>query len=264
MESALEAVGELAREGLAQTGVPGLAVGVLAGGERAVRAWGVEDLGSGAPVTERSTFRVASVTKPFTASLARAVLDLEEPLDTPAGAVSPRLLLAHVGGLRCEAARPLHPYATVSEAVAAGGLSAWGEPGRLWVYANAGYWLVGAAVERTTGGSFEDAMAEHVLAPARLDEVGFEPPSATGHEPVRATASDHRAYPAPEYPVSRRPSGGLVATAGGLLPFAEAAFDDAEASVAVAERPGGLQGAGWMLETRGEEELLLHPGSAGG
>ena len=264
MESALEAIDALAREELARWGVPGLAVGVLAEGRIASRAWGVTSLATGEPVTTETTFRVASVTKPFTAELARAVLDLDEPLDTPAGPVPPRLLLAHMGGLRCEGAESLDSFATVSAAVAGAGLRAWGEPGRLWVYSNAGYWLVGAAVERATGQRFEEAMREHVLAPRSLDGPGFDAPSASGHEPVAPGASEHRVYPVSDYPVARRPSGGMVSTVADLLRFAETFWDDVEARTVVAEQPGGRQGVGWMLGRRDGVDLLFHPGSAAG
>ncbi|MGE5689687.1 MAG: serine hydrolase domain-containing protein [Pseudomonadota bacterium] len=265
MESALAAVDSLAREQLARWGVPGLAVGVVADGRTAARAWGVASLDTREPVTPETTFRVASVTKPFTAALARAVLDLDEPLETPAGPVSSRLLLAHMGGLRCEAAEPLDGFATVSDAVAGSGLRAWGEPGRLWVYSNAGYWLVGAAVERATGLRFEEAMRAHVLAPRGLGAAtGFGSPSAAGHEPVEPEAVEHRPYPVTDYPAPRRPSGGLVSSVGDLLRFAETWWDDEEARAVVARRPGGLQGAGWMLDRRDGIELLLHPGSAAG
>jgi CubicO group peptidase (beta-lactamase class C family) len=261
---ALAAVDELAREQLERTGVPGLALGVLEGDEVETLCLGVEALATGAPVTPATTFRVASITKPFTAALARAVLDLDEPLETPAGPATPRLLLAHAGGLRCEAERPLSAYRSVSEAVADAGLRAWGEPGRLWVYSNAGYWLVAAAVERATGLRFEEAAAEHVLRPRGLVDLRFEGPTAAGHEPVAPGAAEHRSYPAPDYPVARRPSGGLVATVPQLLAFSARALGEPETFEPVVSRPGGAQAPGWLLERRGEDELVFHPGSAAG
>jgi CubicO group peptidase (beta-lactamase class C family) len=252
VERALAAVDALAREECARWGVPGLALGVLADGATAVRAWGL------AP---ESTFRIASVTKPFTAALAEAVLDLDAPVDTPAGPATPRQLLSHLGGLRCEAERPLAGFGSVSEAVARAGLRAFGRPGELWVYSNAGYWLVGAEVERATGTSFEEAMTEHVLRPRGLDGISFGPPTAVGHEPVAPGAVEHRVYPVADYPVARRPSGGLVAGVADLLRFADGSW---AATEPLAERPGGEQGPGWMVERRGDRSVVYHPGSAAG
>jgi CubicO group peptidase (beta-lactamase class C family) len=261
VERALAAVDALAREGCARWGVPGLALGVLADGETAVRAWGVASLDGGEPLAPDATFRIASVTKPFTAALAEAVLDLDGALETPAGPATPRQLLSHLGGLRCEAERPLAEFASVSEAVAEAGLRAFGRPGELWVYSNAGYWLVGAEIERVTGTSFAEAMRAHVLEPRGLDGIGFDPPSTAGHEPVAPDAVEQRVYPVPDYPVARRPSGGLVASVADLLRFADGSW---EATEPLAERPGGEQGPGWMVERRGDRRIVHHPGSAAG
>ena len=261
VERALAAVDALAREECARWGVPGLALGVLADGDTAVRAWGVASLEGGEPLSPDATFRIASVTKPFTAALAQAVLDLDEPLETPAGPATPRQLLSHLGGLRCEAERPLGDFASVSAAVAGAGLRAFAGPGELWVYSNAGYWLVGAEIERVTGTSFEEAMRAHVLGPRGLDGIGFGPPTTAGHEPIAPGAIEHRVYPVPEYPVARRPSGGLVAGVAELLRFAAGFW---EGVVAITGRPGGEQAPGWMVERRGDRVVVHHPGSAAG
>jgi CubicO group peptidase (beta-lactamase class C family) len=262
VDRALAAVDALAREECARWGVPGLTLGVLADGATAIQAWGVGSLaGDDEPLAPEATFRIASVTKPFTAALAEAVLDLDEPLATPAGPATPRQLLSHLGGLLCEAERPLASFASVSDAVAGAGLRAFGRPGELWVYSNAGYWLVGAEIERVTGSSFEDAMREQVLQPRGLAGIGFGPPSTVGHEPVAPGAVEHRVYPVPDYPVARRPSGGLVAGVADLLQFVTGFWDGV---VATTVRPGGEQAPGWMIERRGDRIVVHHPGSAAG
>ena len=261
VERALAAADALAREECARWGVPGLAVGVVADGETAVRAWGVASVERGEPLAPDATFRIASVTKPFTAALADTVLDLDAPLETPAGPATVRQLLAHLGGLRCEAERPLDGFASVSEAVAGAGLRAFGRPGELWVYSNAGYWIVGAAIEHVTGTSFDAAMQANVLEPRGLGGIGFGPPSTVGSEPVAPGAVEHRAYPVSHYPVPRRPSGGLVARVADLLRFADGSWATIEP---LAERPGGEQGPGWMVERRGDRRVVHHPGSAAG
>ena len=261
VERALAAADALAREECARWGVPGLALGALAGDSTAVRAWGVASLDGGDALAPDATFRIASVTKPFTAALAEAVLDLDAPLETPAGPATPRQLLSHLGGLRCEAERSLASFSSVSEAVAGAGLRAFAHPGELWVYSNAGYWLVGAEIERVSGTSFEEAMTEHVLRPRGLSGISFGPPITAGHEPVAPGAVGHRVYPVPEYPVARRPSGGLVASVADLLHFAAGFWDGV---VAITGRPGGEQAPGWMVERRGDRIVVHHPGSAAG
>jgi D-alanyl-D-alanine carboxypeptidase len=48
-------------------------------------------------------------------------------------------------------------------------------PGR-FLYSNLGYIVIGAAIERITAGSFESAMATHVLEPVGMTSAGFGPP----------------------------------------------------------------------------------------
>lgn len=50
-----------------------------------------------------------------------------------------------------------------------------------FAYANVNYILVGAAIERITGGSWEDAMKAEVFEPLGLTSAGFGPP--TGDQP---------------------------------------------------------------------------------
>ena len=65
----------------------------------------------------------------------------------------------------------------------------------------------------------------------------------------------------PDYPVPRRPSGGLVASVADLLRFADGSWGGTEP---LTERPGGEQGPGWMVERRGDRRVVHHPGSAAG
>ena len=92
---------------LARWGVPGAAIGVLAGAEAATRAFGVLDVRTGEPVRPESTFRIASITKPFTATLAlyhslSGLIALDEELPGPVEGLTPQHLLSHLGGFEGE------------------------------------------------------------------------------------------------------------------------------------------------------------------
>src|SRR5262245_40846423 len=83
--------------------VPGMAVGGLDQGRTELVADGVESLDSGPAVSPETTFRIASVTKPFTATLVMALvqaglLDLDAPLGGRPG-VTLRHCLSHQAGL---------------------------------------------------------------------------------------------------------------------------------------------------------------------
>jgi len=180
---------EAVREAHAHTRIPGVAAGLSVAGKRTFAACGVLVLGDDEPVRVETPFRIASVTKPFTARLSAESGALDE---------EQRTLLSHTAGLRCETADPLPPVAD-----------------GLWSYSNAGYWR---AAGRAGGDTpFEDAMRERVLDPLGLASTGFTEPD----RPARGHPSDERTVTADAYPAARRPSGGLWSTVGDLIRFGE-------------------------------------------
>ena len=257
--------------------VPGMATGLLQNGETVFAADGVLELGRDEPVSPGTHFRIASVTKPFVCTLAMTLvqdglLSLDEP---PPGARTEATvcqLLSHQGGLAIE-----WP-GDVDDAVDDAALLRLAErepellpvgPGELFSYCNTGYWFVGAAIARLTGGTFEEAMGQRVLEPLGLRATSFEAgPAATGHDQVAPGADEHRISEGP-YPRVRRPSGGLWSTVGDLLRFGAhhlggpgplTADSIAEMQRQLISVPGGAYGLGWFL-FRGAVE---HPGSAAG
>jgi CubicO group peptidase (beta-lactamase class C family) len=183
---------EMVREARARSGVPAVAAGLLVG-ERV-------ELAADGPVEVETPFRIASITKWFTASLATLLLDLDEPLVNGASA---RRLLSHTGDLRPNS-RELLPEACRG----------------LWSYSNAGYVLAGEACAAAASTTFSDAVQKLLLDPLGLEHTGFaEPPDAApGH--VQEGATGQRAAPEVVYPESRRAAGGLWSTVGDLLRFA--------------------------------------------
>ncbi len=75
--------------------------------------------------------------------------------------------------------RPLHEQR--SEVVAGALARPPRKPGR-FLYSNLGYLVAGGAIERITGGGFEEALRAHVLDPLGIVSAGFGPPSGPwGH-----------------------------------------------------------------------------------
>jgi CubicO group peptidase (beta-lactamase class C family) len=183
---------EIVREARARTGVPAVAAGLLVGDR--------VELAADGPIEVETPFRIASITKWFTASLATLLLDLDAPLENDASA---RRLLSHTADLR-PGSRALLP-----------------EPCRgLWSYSNAGYVLAGEACAAAASSSFSDAVQQLLLDPLGLEQTGFqEPPDAArGH--VQEGATGQRSAPEVMYPEPRRAAGGLWSTVGDLLRFA--------------------------------------------
>jgi len=241
-----ESLAEVVREAQARTGVPAVVAGLLVGGRT--------ELATGGPVEVETPFRIASISKWFTASLAALTLDLEAPL---AGTASAQRLLSHTAGLRPESAEPLP------------------EPCRgLWSYSNAGYWAVGEACAAAADTPFSDTMRSRLLEPLGLDDTGYEEPpgAAPGH--VQAGETGHRPAGAVEYPTARRPSGGLWSTVGDLLRFAAHQLGGpgplSNAQLRALREPqaealGGRYCLGcWNRELAGGRGALDHEGSVGG
>jgi CubicO group peptidase (beta-lactamase class C family) len=249
--------------------VPGLAVGVLQDGDVLEAADGLCELGRDDRVAPGTVFRIASITKPFVATLAMTLvqdglLDLDEPPPGSPVDATVRQLLSHQGGLASEGQASgdgLEP-----ERLPVG-------PGELFSYCNAGYWLVGAGIARACGTSFEEAMATRVLDPLALQATGFEAERpAQGHEQTVPGGDEHRPVDR-EFPRARRPSGGLWSSVADLLRFGShhlgAPGPLGAAAIAELQRPyiagpGFRSGLGWFLTRRAGRATVEHPGSAGG
>jgi CubicO group peptidase (beta-lactamase class C family) len=128
----------------------------------------------------------------------------------------------------------------------------------IWSYANTGYWLAGHLAAVRADGTYEDALAEHVLRPFGLEATSFEEPDLDGTGPSVA--------PGP-YPRARRPSGGLVSTVSDLVQFGRRLLHApffAEMSVPHGKPVGGVYGLGLFGERVGGVDVWGHPGSFGG
>jgi CubicO group peptidase (beta-lactamase class C family) len=233
--------------------VPALAAGISVGGTLVTATVGCADT---------TVFRVASVTKPLTATLALDLLDLEATTGIWPDDVRIRHLLSHTSGFDCECG-DLARFGSGDGALA--GVAA-ELPGvrrfvgveQAWSYANTGYWLAGHLAAERAGQSFEDALTARVLAPAGLESTSFGEPDVQG--------TGAAVVPGP-YPRARRASGGLVSNVPDLLRFGEwhlARPESALLRVPHGKPPGGVYGLGLFGERVGGSGVWGHPGSYGG
>jgi CubicO group peptidase (beta-lactamase class C family) len=188
-----------------------------------------------------------------------------------------RQLLSHQGGLACEWPPALEELGKGDD-----GLQRIAEeepprlpvgPGELFSYCNVGFWLVGAAVARASGLTFQAAMGARVLEPLQLEATEFEPRQATrGHEQAEPGSDEHVVVDHP-YPQTRTPSGGLWSNVQDLLRFAahhlggpgplsrDSIQEMQQPQIAA---PGGSYGLGWFLRQSGGRRIVEHPGSVAG
>jgi CubicO group peptidase (beta-lactamase class C family) len=267
----LEPLESTLRAERARLSVPGFALALRRGGETEVIADGVADLADSEPVTRETAFRIASITKPFVGALSLAfaadgLIDLDATLS---GWATARQLLSHQGGLASEWPVSLDRYGDGDDALLKlaedkpSRLPV--EPGELWSYSNAGYWLVGAAIARAAKTTFERAMRGRLVGPLGLSRTRFEatPPAARGHEQVAPDTDEHRPVD-DAYPRVRRPSGGLWSTVDDLLVFAALLEEQTELQQPLVATPEGQYGLGVHLrEVRGRR-IVEHAGSAAG
>jgi CubicO group peptidase (beta-lactamase class C family) len=239
---------EIVRDARARTGVPGVAAGILADGRIVAAADGVLEQGREEAVRADTPFRIASISKPFTASLALTCL--------PAGHAQLRRWLSHTAGLRSERAEQL-PEAAQG----------------LFSYSNAGYWAAGEASAAACGLPFDRAMRERILEPLRLGATGYDEPPAPARGHVQDGEAGHRAVSVDVYPAARRPSGGLWSTVEDVLRFAAHHLGGRgplpeEARAAMREPQsqalGAGYGLGWWIRDAGGRPALDHEGSVAG
>ncbi len=235
--------------------VPALAAGVSGGGASETFAVGC-DAGT--------RFRVASITKPFTAMLALDLLDLEAETGVWPAAVRVHHLLSHTSGYDCELPeRDLARFGDGDGALAAAvaeldSVHRFLGVEEVWSYANTGYWLAGHLCAQAAGTSYEEAVDRRILRPAGLESTSFGEPElgGTGRDALDAG-----------YPRARRPSGGLVSNVDDLLRFGAWHLDHPASALMRSPRgkpTAGVYGLGLFGERVGGVEVWGHGGSYGG
>lgn len=176
---------------LARTGTPGAQVAVVVNGALAyTRGYGMADNETNRAVTERTLFRVGSVTKMVTAAVmsqlaATGSLDMQAPISTyvpelagkRVGAVTTHQLLTHNAGWLDNAV----PYGRMGE-------GALGEvfreitdtmfftaPGRVFSYSNPGYSMVGYVAEKAGKARFASLADQLVIKKMGMPHATFKP-----------------------------------------------------------------------------------------
>jgi CubicO group peptidase (beta-lactamase class C family) len=156
------------------------------------RCFGTTRYGGSEPVTERSLFAIASVTKPIAAAAVLLLLERGRfALDTPVGALVPDFgrngkqavtvghLLTHTSGIDEHAVYGPHlgPY-TTREAYFERVLRAplvW-PPGSYVAYSSAGYSALGELIGHVTGAPAAQFLAEELFAPLGMRDTFLSPP----------------------------------------------------------------------------------------
>lgn len=253
------------------------------------RAYGLADREWGVPNTIDTHFRIASLTKAFTAAailqLAEAgKLGLDDPIrrfvpDVPAAwdAITLRRLLQHGSGIINYTAlssylpklsRIEHTPAELVALVAPEPLLF--EPGTRFEYSNTNYVLLGMAIEAASGLPYARYLQEHILGPLGLKDTDYDdvsvvlPRRAAGYR--RGQAQWRNVAPtASSVPYA---AGGLYSTVDDLSAWIRALLSDKVISAASREAmftDGGFgYGLGWFIGKGNDRRLWSHGGSIPG
>jgi CubicO group peptidase (beta-lactamase class C family) len=179
---------------MSSTHVPGVSVGVVENGEYEWGGgFGLADLEDNAPASERTLYRLASISKSLTATAAmqlweRGKLDLDAPVQKYCPSfpqkpwpISTRQAMGHLAGIRHyksgsqddpEVGNTKHFENPIE-----GGLDFFkndallSEPGKQFHYSTHGYTLVGCVIEGASGTKYVDFVQQNVFAPAGMEQT---------------------------------------------------------------------------------------------
>ncbi|WP_395729209.1 serine hydrolase domain-containing protein [Nakamurella sp.] len=243
---------------LAASGVSGTVLLAEAGTPVVQHCLGLADRANGVPITPRTRFQTASVTKMFTAAavldqVARGRVTVHTPVvDVVPSDRRPRHLstdvtvhhlLCHTSGIAdyCEEDESLPAYCADYGALwralpparverpadfltLYGELPAYCPPGQIWRYSNAGYVLLGELLEQLTGQPCATVIEQRVLRRAGMTASAFD----RSDEPRADSATHYRPSGRTNVhsvPVIGGSDGGCVCTAADLVRFCRALAD---------------------------------------
>ncbi len=179
---------------MATTRVPGVSVGVVENGEYEWgNGFGFADLENNVPASEQTLFRLASISKPLTATAAmelweRGQLDLDAPVQKYCPAfpqkpwpISTRQVMGHLAGIRHyksgsqddpEVGNTKH----FDDPIKAGldffeNDALLSQPGSQFHYSTHGYTLVGCVIEGASGAKYVDFVRQNVFTPAGMEHT---------------------------------------------------------------------------------------------
>jgi CubicO group peptidase (beta-lactamase class C family) len=281
--------------------VPGASLAILDGGELTEVASGVINSGTAVETTTDSVFQIGSITKVWTTTLLmqqadQGKLNLDAPLTDvlpelslaspcATGQITTRHLLSHTSGIDGDVFDDFgRGDDCVARYVAACSRLFLTQPvGATMSYCNAGFVIAGRIIERLTGASWDASLRRSLIQPlglkrtVTLPEEAIRFRAAYGH--IDADG-EQRLAPAWALPGGAGPAGGIIASAGDVIAFAQLhlrgglALDGTRlvsaSSVAAMQRPqvevpsyphGERHvGLGWQLSSWDGEPVIGHNG----
>ncbi|MBE1531803.1 serine hydrolase domain-containing protein [Actinomadura algeriensis] len=232
---------------LVADGAPGVTIMTRRGRHVSHATAGVADKATGRPMDHRLLFRIASVTKSFTSTVALQLaaerrLSLDDTVEewlpgvvrgngNDGSKITVRQLLAQTSGLHdytsdprifAEPGRTWTPEELVSIAMETPPHHA---PGTDWNYSNTNYVLAGMIIEKATGNPLGEEYEKRIFRPLRLRHTSYAPERLTFPGPyVHGYYFEFGDVSTMVSPSSGRAAGGIVSTVDDVARFHRALF----------------------------------------
>ncbi len=235
LEAAMPEVDQIFRRYMAEKKIPGMVWGVVIDGRLAhVKAEGLRDRSTNSPVTNDTVFRIASMTKSFTALAVLKLRDegrlsLEDPvskwipefakMELPTKDSAPlrlRQLMSHSAGFPEDNPWGDQQLAATDEQVTAWlkkGIPFSTPPDTRYEYSNYAFGLLGRVIAKVSGMPYEKYMQREILGPLRMTGSTFEFSSI----PAERRAVGYRLQPDGTYLAEAPLPHGAFGAMGGLL-----------------------------------------------
>ncbi|MFZ6677802.1 serine hydrolase [Undibacterium sp. Tian12W] len=220
--------------------IPGLSIGYLQDKVMWARGYGYADVENKMPATATSSYRLASVTKPMTATAilqlvdsGKVELDAEVQNYVPYFPKKPypitvRQLLGHLAGINAyvnpQLEQHFKEHKNTRESIAVfENFDLIAEPGTRFRYTSYGYNLLGAVIEGASGMSYGDYMSKNVWAPLGMTATRLDDPYDIIPERVRGYQLQNQQIKHAEFIdiSSRFSAGGTRSTVIDMLKFGD-------------------------------------------
>jgi len=261
--------------------VPGASVLVVRNGEVVIRkSYGMAGLEERVAAAPNTNYRLASVTKQFTAA---SILLLNIPIEDSvrkylpelpayADAITIKHLLTHTSGLVDY--EDLIPAGTTKQVhdidvlhMLAKESTTYFSPGTQYRYSNSGYSLLSLIVERVSGQRFADYLRTHIFEPAGMkNSVAFEEGISTVANRAYGYSRDANGWKRTDQSLTSAVlgDGGIYTSIDDLvhwIAWLEAGkFDRALVPQTKTDDPGIQYGFGWRISEHGGRRYVWHSG----
>ncbi len=193
---------EFVKTQMAADKLPGVSIGFIKDDVTWAKGFGYADLENKLPAKPESMYRLASVTKPMTATavlqlVEKGKIDLDAEVQTYVPyfpkkkfPVTVRQLLGHLGGIShykdYDKEGHFKDHKNTREAIAVfENFDLVAEPGARFSYSSYGYNLLGAVIEGASGMPYAKYMRENVWGPLGMNDIRMDSPTAVIPNRVR-------------------------------------------------------------------------------